>query len=228
MFNKPLVAAVHGDLLGMGVTILPLFDVVIAQDTTTFLTPYAVFGYLPEAMKLFSSAKNLKPKAVNFCSILIWMFFQLKTSISFQITDMLFLSRKVSASTALDYGIVSEVTSSEKLQERADIVTKKLATLSQQVSLLTHTYKSFLILPTSYNIQSPPIVIVNRHASCPVGRSSVEQFTDFRRFVIVQIKLALVGHRTGAAVKDETVIGTGVSTEIVRFAAVQGCKSGKK
>ncbi|XP_065074612.1 proteoglycan 4 isoform X2 [Ochlerotatus camptorhynchus] len=111
MFNKPLVAAVHGDLLGMGVTILPLFDVVIAQDTTTFLTPYAVFGYLPEAMKLFSSAKNLKPKAI---------------------TDMLFLSRKVSASTALDYGIVSEVTSSEKLQERADIVTKKLATLSQQ------------------------------------------------------------------------------------------------
>lgn len=111
MFNKPLVAAVHGDLLGMGVTILPLFDVVIAQDTTTFLTPYAVFGYLPEAMKLFSSAKNLKPKAV---------------------TDMLFLSKKVSAGTAMDYGIVSELASSEKLLERADFITKKLSSLSQQ------------------------------------------------------------------------------------------------
>lgn len=141
MFNKPLVAAVHGDLLGMGVTILPLFDVVIAQDTSTFLTPYAVLGYLPEAMKLFSSAKNLKAKAVNACSILIWIFnSSLKITIPFQITDMLFLSKKVSASTALDYGIVSEVASSEKLPERADIVTKKLATLSQQVSLLTHTH----------------------------------------------------------------------------------------
>lgn len=52
---------------------------------------------------------------------------------------MLFLSKKVSANTALEFGLVSEVASSEKLQERADTVTKKLATLSQQVSLLTHT-----------------------------------------------------------------------------------------
>lgn len=64
-FNKPLVAAVHGDLLGLGVTILPLFEVVVAQDTTTFSTPYGIFGHLPEAMKLFTQSKNLKPKAVS-------------------------------------------------------------------------------------------------------------------------------------------------------------------
>lgn len=110
-FNKPLVAAVHGDVLGLGVTILPLFEAVIAQDTSTYSTPYGIFGHLPEAMKLFSTSKNLKPKAI---------------------TDLLYMSKKVSASTAQDFGLVSEVVSMEKLHEKAAAVTKKMASLSPQ------------------------------------------------------------------------------------------------
>ncbi|XP_055621274.1 uncharacterized protein LOC129765226 [Toxorhynchites rutilus septentrionalis] len=110
-FNKPLVAAVHGDVLGLGVTMLPLFEVVIAQDNSTFYTPYAVFGQLPEAMKIFSTSKNLKPKAI---------------------TDLLYLGKKISATTALDYGIITDVVASEKLQDRANSITKKLASLSSQ------------------------------------------------------------------------------------------------
>ncbi|KAL1391447.1 hypothetical protein pipiens_012380 [Culex pipiens pipiens] len=105
-FNKPLVAAVHGDLLGLGVTILPLFEVVVAQDTTTFSTPYGIFGHLPEAMKLFTQSKNLKPKAI---------------------TDLLYMSKKVSAATAQDFGLVSEVVPTEKLQsKKATAVTKRV------------------------------------------------------------------------------------------------------
>lgn len=110
-FTKPLVAAVHGDILGLGVTILPLFEVVIAQDTSTFSTPYGIFGHLPEAMKLFTTSKNLKPKAI---------------------TDLLYMCKKVSASTAQDFGLVTEVVSPEKLHEKATTVTKKLASLSPQ------------------------------------------------------------------------------------------------
>ncbi|XP_053683161.1 uncharacterized protein LOC128733535 [Sabethes cyaneus] len=110
-FNKPLVAAVHGDVLGLGVTILPLFEVIIASENTTFCTPYAHFGHLPEAMKIFSTAKNLKPKAI---------------------TDLLYLSRKISASTALDYGVITEIVSAEKLQDKANSVTKRLSSLSTQ------------------------------------------------------------------------------------------------
>ncbi|XP_062708628.1 uncharacterized protein LOC109430909 isoform X3 [Aedes albopictus] len=112
-FSKPLVAAIHGDMVGLGVTMLPLFDVVIAQDSSTFQTPYGILGHLPEAMKIFTSTKNLKPRAI---------------------TDLLYLCRKVSVNTALDYGLVSEVVNSEKIQDRADSITKKLASLSQQVS----------------------------------------------------------------------------------------------
>ncbi|XP_062543686.1 nucleolar protein dao-5 isoform X2 [Armigeres subalbatus] len=110
-FNKPIVAAIHGDLVGLGVTMLPLFDVVIAQDNTTFQTPYGILGHLPEAMKIFTKTKNIKPRAI---------------------TDLLYLCRKVSANTALDYGLVSEVVNSEKFQDRAESITKKLASLSQQ------------------------------------------------------------------------------------------------
>ncbi|KFB47026.1 AGAP007022-PA-like protein [Anopheles sinensis] len=62
-FSKPIVAAVHGDMLGMGVTILPVFDIVLAQTGSTFMTPYGHFGYLPEALKAFTSCRTLKPKA---------------------------------------------------------------------------------------------------------------------------------------------------------------------
>lgn len=110
-FNKPLVAALSGDVLGLGVTILPLFEAVIASDNATFCTPYAVFGHLPEAMKIFTSTKNLKPKAI---------------------TDLLYLSKKVSASTAMDYGLVTEVVIPEKLHDKANSIAKKLASLSSQ------------------------------------------------------------------------------------------------
>lgn len=65
-FPKPIVAAVQGDVLGMGVTILPLFDIVIAQLGSSFVAPYGHFGYLPEALGAFSSGvRSLKAKTVN-------------------------------------------------------------------------------------------------------------------------------------------------------------------
>lgn len=80
-FNKPLVAAIHGDMVGLGVTMLPLFDVVIAQDSSTFQTPYGILGHLPEAMKIFTSTKNLKPRAVNI--FVKFMFITPRSSTSF-------------------------------------------------------------------------------------------------------------------------------------------------
>ncbi|CAG9827769.1 unnamed protein product [Diabrotica balteata] len=48
-FPKVLVAGIQGECTGLGVTMLSLFDTVIASDTATFRTPYASLGCLGEA-----------------------------------------------------------------------------------------------------------------------------------------------------------------------------------
>jgi hypothetical protein len=48
LFSKPLVAGVQGAAVGLGVTMLPFFDMVFASDKATFYTPYAKIGQIPE------------------------------------------------------------------------------------------------------------------------------------------------------------------------------------
>lgn len=79
-----------------------------------------------------------------------------------------------------------------------------------------------LLYSDTKTLKSPPVIVINRYASGSIRRATVEQLADFRRFVIVQIELALVSHWTGATMEDESIIGSSVSTEIVRFASVQG------
>ncbi|CAG9860609.1 unnamed protein product [Phyllotreta striolata] len=53
-FPKILIAGIQGKCEGLGVTMLTLFDSVIASDTATFSTPYAQLGCLGEATFLLS------------------------------------------------------------------------------------------------------------------------------------------------------------------------------
>jgi enoyl-CoA hydratase/carnithine racemase len=48
-FDKPLVAAVNGVAVGIGFTLLPHCDLVLAADDARFRTPFAEMGVPPEA-----------------------------------------------------------------------------------------------------------------------------------------------------------------------------------
>jgi enoyl-CoA hydratase/carnithine racemase len=48
-FDKPLVAAVNGPAVGIGFTLLPHCDLVLAADDARFRTPFAEMGVPPEA-----------------------------------------------------------------------------------------------------------------------------------------------------------------------------------
>ena len=53
-FPKPLLAAVNGVAVGLGVTMLPYCDVVLMADTARLRTPFVSLGVVPEAGSSFT------------------------------------------------------------------------------------------------------------------------------------------------------------------------------
>jgi len=64
-FNKPIVAGVQGAAIGLGVTMLPLFDLVIASDKATFYTPYGKLGQIAEGAAVFTLSHILGSAIVS-------------------------------------------------------------------------------------------------------------------------------------------------------------------
>lgn len=83
-FPKLLVAGVNGLTCGLGVMLLPYFDIVYANDKAVMKADYTKFGQIPEAFGSVSMDK----KALQ---------------------EVLLLSRSMTAEQAMKYGLVSSV-----------------------------------------------------------------------------------------------------------------------
>jgi enoyl-CoA hydratase/carnithine racemase len=62
-FPKPVVAAVNGLAVGLGVTMLPYCDLVLAAADARFRTPFVSLGVVPEAGSSFTLPTLLGPQA---------------------------------------------------------------------------------------------------------------------------------------------------------------------
>lgn len=110
-FPKPLVASVSGSLKNLGVTILPLFDIVICSEKTSFETTYTKIGQIPEGYCILSK-------------------FNLITHSS--IKKMLYLCEKLNATDAYQSDLITKLTQSDKVDDEAIEIAKKMSLLSHQ------------------------------------------------------------------------------------------------
>jgi enoyl-CoA hydratase/carnithine racemase len=97
-FDKPLVAAVNGPAVGIGFTMLPHCDIVLASERARFRTPFAEMGVPPEA-----ASSLLFPARMG------WQ----------RAAEVLFTSPWLSADEAVDCGIALRVVPPERLLAEA-------------------------------------------------------------------------------------------------------------
>jgi len=104
--EKPIVAAVGGVAVGVGLTMLLHCDIVIAGKSARLSAPFVDLALVPEA-----GSSQLLPRAVGMALA----------------SDMFFTGRALSAEEALSAGLLSRVYEDDKLDAEAEALALSLA-----------------------------------------------------------------------------------------------------
>ena len=105
-FEKPLVAAVHGTTVGVGVTMLLHCDLVVAAQGTQLLMPFVALGLVPEA-----GSSLLLPRLVG----------------PQRAAGLLLLGEPLDAARAEELGLVNRVVEADKVLDEARALAQRLA-----------------------------------------------------------------------------------------------------
>jgi enoyl-CoA hydratase/carnithine racemase len=115
-FEKPLICALQGQAVGVGVTLLLHCDLVVAADTISLSLPFLKLGLIPEA-----GSTVLLPERIGHARAFGWIA----------------LGEKIGAADALHLGLVNRVVESGDLAGAAYDLAARVAALSP--SSLRHT-----------------------------------------------------------------------------------------
>jgi enoyl-CoA hydratase/carnithine racemase len=104
-FEKPLIAAVHGPTVGIGVTMLLHCDLVVAAQGTQLIMPFVALGLVPEAGSSLLLPRLLgQPRAA----------------------ELLLLGEPLAAAAAERLGLVNRVVEPDKLLDEARALAQRL------------------------------------------------------------------------------------------------------
>jgi enoyl-CoA hydratase/carnithine racemase len=104
-FDKPLLAAVHGPTVGIGVTMLLHCDLVVAAQGTQLIMPFVALGLVPEA-----GSSLLLPRLVG----------------QQRAAELLLLGESLDAAAAEQLGLVNRVVEPDKLLDEARALAQRL------------------------------------------------------------------------------------------------------
>lgn len=117
-FPKPILAAINGPAIGASVTSATLCDAVIAADTSTYSTPFAVLGITPEGCSSIQFARLMGEKnAQRMLGSEGW---------------------RPNADEALTVGLVQWVVPKEQLLTRAQEIAEKWVSDGRKRKILGH------------------------------------------------------------------------------------------
>ena len=110
--EKPLIAALHGYVIGSGVEMACLCDIRIASEDAVFSMPEVALGMVPAA-----GGSQTLPRIIGQGPAL----------------EMLLSNRRITASDALRMGLVHSVVPNDTLLEEAERVARLLASRSPEI-----------------------------------------------------------------------------------------------
>jgi len=116
--NKPVVTMVKGPVVGIGVSLAVMGDIVLAHESAYFLTPFTKIGLVPDG-----GATWLLPRKIGMTRAM----------------EMTMLAKKVPAKTALEWGLVNRVFSDAEYEDKSEEVIQDLASMPTQA--LSNTRK---------------------------------------------------------------------------------------
>lgn len=108
----PLIAALHGYVLGSGIEMALCCDIRIASEDVQFGLPEVALGIIPAA-----GATQTLPRVVGRAKAL----------------EMMFLGSRIGASEALNIGLVNEVVPRSKLYLTADDIARRISQFDSMV-----------------------------------------------------------------------------------------------
>ena len=114
--KKPVIAAVNGPAIGVGLTMLLHCDLVYAAESATFTAPFVKLGLVPEAGSSLLLAASVGMAVAN---------------------DILLAGRTLQASEAHNYGLISRVFPDTELQAEVAAIGKHIASSAPEALKLS-------------------------------------------------------------------------------------------
>ena len=158
-FPKPLLAAVNGIGVGIGLTLLPHCDLVYMSSTARLRAPFATLGVTVEAGNSY-----LLPKVLGWANA----------------ADILFTARWIDAENAKDIGLVFEVSEPDQLMSDVMVKAAEIAAMPL-ISLVTtkklmieHREDGFLKARTSEDLA------FSKLTGAPANREAIAAFMEKR------------------------------------------------